>query len=301
MNKIFLIAIFVTAFIAACETYPQDEYEEYYVVESYLVANRQLPFVLLSTTTPADALYDFEEQSVNDADIEIQLLETGPESAVESSFKYQNQLPGIYIPNLNHKVLPARTYKLQITFPDNNNRITAHTTIPDTFSVVGEVQDTVVYQSDDQLDITLTKSSYPGRQSIFVFNALAQNDIPQNLTPFYRDIYDESDNPDKDLNEFSNNSSGIINEGNFDINPDGSFTIEYPWIGIAFYGTNLIVANAMDDNIYDFVRSQNVQLGGNTLSPGEIQNVIFHVEGGIGVFGSLATDTVETFIKLPVF
>lgn len=49
--------------------------------------------------------------------------------------------------------------------------------------------------------------------------------------------------------------------------------------------------------MYDFVRSESVQLGGSTLSPGEIQNVITHVEGGLGIFGSLASDTIQTYIK----
>ncbi|HBQ58078.1 MAG TPA: hypothetical protein DD671_00195, partial [Balneolaceae bacterium] len=107
--------------------------------------------------------------------------------------------------------------------------------------------------------------------------------------------------PEEDLILLSNNSSGIINEANFQDNQDGTITLSYPWIGIAFYGVNNIVANAIDDNVYDFVRSQQVQLGGSMLSPGEIQNVIYHVEGGLGVFGSLATDTVTTFVSQPSF
>lgn len=301
MGKYLLITLFTTAFIASCEIYPQDEYQEFYVVESYMVANRQLPLILLSTTSRADEVYDFDQLSVNNAEIQIQLLEFGPDSNVEEFFTYQNQLPGIYIPDSTHKVLPARTYKLQITFPDSDDLITAHTVVPDTFRIIGEVQDTVEYQSSRPLSLSLSKSSYPGRANIYVFNAMAINAFPQNLTPFYKDIYDESEDPEKDLEKFSNNSSGIINEGNFDLNPNGTFTINFPWLGIAFYGQNLIIANTIDDNIYDFVRSQNVQLGGSTLSPGEIQNVITHINGGIGVFGSLASDTVQTFVQLPTF
>lgn len=301
MGKYLLVTLFITVFIASCEIYPQDEYEEFYVVESYLVANRQLPLILLSTTSPADEVYDFEQLSVNNAHIQIQLLEFGPESNVEEIFTYQNQLPGIYIPDPNHNVLPTRTYKLQITFPDSDDLITAHTVVPDTFRITGEVRDTVDYQSFPPLTLTLSESSYPGRQNIYVFNALVPNAFPENLTPFYKDIYDESEDPEKDLERFSNNSSGIINEGNFGTNPNGTFTINFPWVGIAFYGQNLIVANTIDDNIYDFVRSQDVQLGGSTLSPGEVQNIITHINGGIGVFGSLASDTVQTFINRPLF
>ncbi len=101
------------------------------------------------------------------------------------------------------------------------------------------------------------------------------------------------------LEFYANSSSGIINEGNFEINPDGSFTIQYSWAGFTFYEQNLLVANTIDDNVYDYVRSQTVQLSGSSLSPGEIQNVIHNIEGGIGIFGSLASDTTETYVNRP--
>lgn len=297
MKKLFLTVIALTAFIASCELYPQDEYEEFYVVESYLIANRQLPPVRLSTTVPATDFYTFDEASVNNANIEIRLLETGPESNPVATFTYTNNSPGIYEPVQQHAVLPARTYELQITFPGSQDLIRAHTVVPDTFRIMEGVRDTVVYQSSEQLEITVSPSTYPGRQNIFVFNSLSQSPIEENLTPVYKDIFSDSDQPEEDLNLLANNSSNIINEGNFEVNPDGSVTLDFPWIGIAFYEENLIVANTIDDNVYDFVRSQSVQLGGSTLSPGEIQNVIDHVEGGIGVFGALASDTVRTFVK----
>ena len=297
MKKLILFALSVTALIASCEVYPQDDYEEFYVVESYLIANRQLPQVRLSTTVPADEFYSFEDAAVNAANIEVRLLENGPESNVVETFTYFNSDPGVYLPNQNHAVLPARTYQLHISFIGSQDIITAHTVVPDTFQILGGVRDSIVYQSDEQLEITVSESSYPGRQNIFVFNALSQVPVPGNLTPLYLDFYNDADDPEEQLDLLSNNSSGIINQSNFEINPDGSFTINYPWIGIAFYEENLIVANTLDDNVYDFVRSQQIQLGGSTLSPGEIQNVIYHVNGGIGVFGALASDTVSTFVK----
>lgn len=297
-NILIPILLAITA-ITSCEVYEQDDYEEFYVLESYLVANRQLPFVRLSTTIPALDFYDFEETAVSNALIEVHLLENGPESDIDQIFTYINSQQGIYISNQEHTVLPNRTYQIQINFPDSQDIITAHTVVPDTFSVLGGVQDSIVYQSSEQLEIRLSESSYPGRQNIFVFNAISQDPVPDKLTPFYADRYESSDQKEEDLEQFANNSSGIINEGNFEVNGDGSITVKYPWIGIAFFEENKIVANTLDDNIYDFVRSQQVQLGGSTLSPGEIQNVITNINGGIGVFGSVASDTVETFVKRP--
>ena len=63
------------------------------------------------------------------------------------------------------------------------------------------------------------------------------------------------------MTEFSNTSSGLLNEANFSVDTDGSVTIRYPWIAVAFYGDNKLVASTVDDNIYDFIRSASVQLG----------------------------------------
>ncbi|WP_103664420.1 DUF4249 family protein [Gracilimonas amylolytica] len=295
---LFILLAFVLL-VSACDPYAQDEYEEYYVVESYLVANALLPEVRLSTTVPADAFYDFEEAAVNDANIEIQLLESGAESSVEQSWSYRYDAPGIYVPEVDHNVIPGRTYKLDITLPATSEKITSTTTVPEAFQIIGAVPDSIFYQATDQLEFTLSASSYPGRQNIYVFNAVSLRPFSANLTPFYSELIAESDEPEQDLEELANNSSGIINESGFEFNPDGSATVQYPWIGIAFFEDNLIVANTIDDNVYDFIRSQETQLGGSTLSPGEIQNIIYNIEGGIGVFGALASDTVQVYIKRP--
>lgn len=301
MNKLLVIAVILISLFISCDPYPQDEYEEYYVVEAYMMANNLLPEVRLSTTAPADDFYEFEDYAVGVASIEIHLLEAGPGSAVEESFNYSGSQPGIFLPNQNHLIKPRRTYELHITSLEFGGEIRAYTTIPDTFQIQPGSQDTVVYQSEEQLELTLTKSFYPGRQNIYVFNALAGDPIQENLTTLYADLFQDSDQPEEDLVLLSNNSSGIINEANFQENPDETISIRYPWLGIAFYGENKIVANTIDDNVYDFVRSREVQLGGSTLSPGEIQNVIYNIEGAVGVFGSLATDTVTTYIKRPSF
>lgn len=293
--SIFLLCLF----IVSCDLYPQDEYEEMYVVESYLVAGRQLPPVLLSTTAPADVHYSFENNAVAGADVEIRLLTGGPLSETQETFSYELTEPGIYEPVDPHEVHPLQTYELNITFPNSAEEISAYTVVPDTFQIKKGVQESIEYQSEGKFEITVSESSYPGRQNIFIFNAISMNPVAGNLTPLYNGFYEEGGHDPKDLENFANSSSGIINEGNFRINPDGSFTIDYPWVGFTFYDENLVVANTIDDNIYDYVRSQSVQLGGSSLSPGEIQNVVYHIDGGIGIFGSMASDTTKTYVNRP--
>lgn len=297
MKNIFITFLLFASIMISCDLYPQDEYEEFYVVESYLVANRQLPLLKLSTTAPATEVYNFDNLGVNNATVQVFLLEGEEGTNTEQVFSYTNTAPGIYEATVQHDVLPARTYQLNITFPDPSEEVNAFTIVPDTFSVIGGVPASIVYQSSEQLEVTLSESSYPGRQNVYIFNTIASNPVFENLTPLYADFYEDED----DLDDFANLSSGILNEANFDDNPDGTVTIRYPWLAVAYFGDSKIVANTIDDNIYDFVRSQSVQLGGSTLSPGEIQNVIYRMEGAIGVFGAMASDTIRTDILRPDF
>lgn len=69
-----------------------------------------------------------------------------------------------------------------------------------------------------------------------------------------------------------------------------------PGLAISFYGPNRIIANAIDDNLYDFVRSQSIQQGGSTFSPGEIPNPLERIVGAHGVFGSYARISHEFFV-----
>ncbi|MEX0610077.1 MAG: DUF4249 family protein [Balneolaceae bacterium] len=286
--------------IVSCDVYPQDDYEELYVVESYLIEGRELPGINISTTAPANAFYTFEDVAVEDAVVEIRLMSDENPNEVEQVFPYTITNPGRYSSTISHFVQPLRTYELYITFPNSDEEISAQTIVPETFQIMEGVQDSVVYQGSVQLEITVSESFYPGRQNIFIFNSISLSPTIENLTPFYYGFFEDSDGTPDDLILLANNNSGIINEGNFEINPDGSFTIKYPWIGFSFFGDNLLVANTIDDNVYDYVRSQSVQLGGSSLSPGEIQNVIHNIRGAVGVFGAIASDTVTTYVKRPI-
>jgi hypothetical protein len=276
--------------VTGCDLYPQDDYEQYYVVESYLVANRVLPQVRVTHTLPVEEEFSLNEVAVTDASVQIRLLDEN--DAVEEIYEYGHQSNGVYLPLAPEAVLPLRRYELRVTIPQSDDVITARTLVPGSFETVGEVVDSIAYQSTDQIIVNTTRSEYPDRQAFFIFTVNAVNPSAERLTPFYKDQVED----EEDLSSFYINSSGIINEGNYDINPDGTLTLRIPWLAVAFYGYNDITANAIDDNMYDFLRSQNAQAGGTTLPPGEIQNIRYHVNGGIGVFGSLASDTVRVFI-----
>ena len=119
----------------------------------------------------------------------------------------------------------------------------------------------------------------------------------RDLVPFRCAVY-ERDSTDFDLLDTARGTSPVLNEGSFTFNPDGTLTIEVPWLAIAYYGETTLTASAIDDGLYSFLTTQAVQLGGGTLSPGEIPNVQSNVEGGLGVFGAYA-QTRRSVVILP--
>lgn len=280
--------------LTGCEFYEQDEYEEFYVVESYLIANDELPDVRLSTTSEISEEYTFRDNAVSDADIEIRLL--NPDSTVVEAFPYAEIKKGIYQPAVGAIVKSEQLYQLHVVTPSRDT-ITSTTYVPGDFDTVNELKTRYEYQSEQQIEITTTPSSYiTERQTFYIFSVNVIDPDSSSLTPFYRDLVFDQEN---DIGNYFKNSSGIINEGNYEQNESGNITLTVPWLAIAFYELNDVIASAIDDNMYDFLRSQDVQTGGTTLSPGEIQNIRYNVKGGIGVFGSMATDTNRIFIERP--
>jgi hypothetical protein len=296
---IILMLISLAIVLVSCEITNQDEYTEYVVVEAYAVANRPLPHVQVSKTTPVVEFYDAANNVLMLAIVQITLLDENGGDEMVFPYRFSLTDGGVFVPvNTEYIVEPRRSYRLDVTFNDRSEVIRAVTTVPDTFDVISEVPERVVYQSENQLEITISQAQRLGSQNIFVFSSVALEPEEQNLTPFYKASVEDED---LELEDVIITSSGLINEGNFDLNPDGTITLRFPWIGVAFYGENLVVTSLVDRNINDLIRSQQVQLGGSTLSPGEIPNLIYNVEGGIGVFGSISTDTVKTVFVRPGF
>ena len=278
--------------LAGCELYEQNDYEEYYVVESYLIANGDLPMVRLSTTSPIEEQYSFQENALSNAQVEIRLLNA--DSTIAERYSYSESNAGVYVPETDVSVQSEQLYQLHVATASRDT-VTATTYVPGSFRTVNELQDRYTYQSREQIEITTTPSSYiTERQTFYIFSVNAVDPDSSDLTPFYRDLVIDQDS---EIQNYYINSSGIINEQNYEQNENGNITLTVPWLAIAFYYSNDVVATAIDNNMYDFLRSQDVQTGGTTLSPGEIQNIRYHVNGGIGIFGSMAADTNRVYIE----
>lgn len=289
MNRIAVFIWIILFICIGCEIYPQDEYEEHYVVEAYLVANDTLPEVWVSKTSPMNEKVTHGENFISEANVEIRLLNA--DSSVADVYQYQGE--GVYHPQEPAVVKPQRLYQLHVQL-SNNQIVKSYTFVPGTFETVNKLEESYIYQSDQQINVEITPNPYPDQQGFYIFTANAKDTSKSNLTPFYRDLVKDKDS---NVKTYYINSSNII-YGN-ERSEDGNIFLIAPWTTIAFYGQNEILVNAMDDNLYNFWRSYNQQAGLSPLVPGELQNIRYNVDGGIGIFGSMATDTHQVRILKP--
>jgi len=301
-RSLLLSVLLLSIGLLGCDT-TATQPESQVVVEAYLQAEVPLPPIRLTETVSVDAAYnpDSPEEAVQNAEVSVERL-TDDEAVAETvPYTESTSTPGVYLPTDSVVVQSQATYRLQVTTAEGDN-ITSTTTVPGPVEAVETENDTAVYQSAQQPAITVQTGQSRvarGAQNVFTFTTTSLLDfrttpdsvLAGSLTPFYRGQYDADEDS---LESLRITSSGLLNEGNFTRNDDGSITIALPWLAVAFFGPNQAAVNVVDDNYYDFLRSQGVQQGG--LAPGEIPNVIEHVDGGTGLFGSYARATNRIFV-----
>lgn len=282
--------------VAGCDTTSPSTHEEEMIVEAYLVAGESLPSIWLTRSLDIDAVWSEQAASINDASVRLELL--AADGSVEGVFPYTRSIQGSgqYVPQDPHTVLPQRRYRLAADAPGLPS-ITSETLVPEQFELLDISHSTIEYLDPEQFSFLVTQSEFADRQSIFVFTIANEQAEADNLVTAYVDlIFDqderESGEPlvlnDEDRLELQRFTSPPINEANYDVLPDGTLRVRLPWFAVIFYGENEITMSVLDDNLYDFQRYQQVQQNGGLLSPGEIPNVLDPIQGGAGIFGSMA-------------
>jgi len=285
------LCVILAVALIGCDTTGEQVLETEYVVESILVAQQPLPALFLSRTVNLDEDYSFEEHAVSEARVTVRV--SGPLERAAIRYEEEPGVPGVYRPiDYYSPAFPLHQYELEIYPPNSDPVITAVTVVPDTFSVIDATQSVVVYQSDEQLELTLTRTQSPGR-TLGYYNFVTEAVEPRvsNLVPLALELYENGEG--ESLENLRINGSPIISSESYQVNNDGTLSVRYPWIGINFYGVNIVNINALDDNLYDFERSREVQEGGPTFAPGEIPNPLPHIQGAHGLFGSLARVSIR--------
>ncbi len=287
MTRALLISSVLLLLVwSGCDWTETSPVEAQVVVEAYLIAEGRLPEIRLTMTAPVTGVYDANEGGVAGATVMVHRL-GGDDKPVET---YAYQTPprrGRYVPNDRATtIIPGARYMLDVTLA-NGERLSSITTVPDTFSILSLEPDSVVFEGT-RAEMTLTRSRYPGRQAYIIMTTQAHEASLENATPITRRILEEDF--DLSVEDLYITSSPAINEATYVDDEEGPLVIPIPWLAIRFYGMHQVRVSAVDDNLYDFLRSQLVQQGGSTFLPGEVPNILDHVEGGTGIFGSYAVD-----------
>lgn len=299
-SSLVLSLLFFAGVLLGCDT-TATQPDGQVVVEAYVKAGVPLPPVRLSRTVDVAAGYDPDGSAVRQATVVVEELAEDTADVERVAYSERDSIPGVYTPTRTVTVEAQRTYRLRAETTDGTT-VTATTTVPGPINIVETAYDTTTYQSADQPSFTVDLPRRSDRQNVFTFTTASLLDfrntpdstLRQSLTPFYADSFD----PEADsIQEFRVTSSGLLNEGNFERTSEGTITIDLPWLAVAFFGPNEVRVNVVDDNYYDLLRSQQAQQGG--FAPGEIPNVIDHVEGGTGIFGSYAEGSRFVFIEPP--
>jgi hypothetical protein len=274
--------------LAACDTV-DERFQEQVVVEAYLAAGEPLPRIWLSKTSPIGRAYSFEEFAARGAVVTVALV--GADGADEETYTLAELEPGIYgVEGDAPVVRPLRTYRFEARVPGFELPVRASTVTPDTFRVVRAPADTLRYQVGPSPEVAVSRSSYPGRQTFYIITIESLAPFDYDLTPI-RALREDARRED-----FIIGASPILGADTYPVAPDGNLEVRIPWLSFSFFGPNRFTVHAIDDNLYDFVRTRSGQFSFGALSPGEIQNVLEYVENGTGFFGSFARASTQVYL-----
>jgi len=271
------------------------------VVDGLMTVGRAFPNVTLSRALSPAAVYTREAAGERGATLRIRSL------ATEQVFEYVELADaGVYGPAASPPpvVEERTTYELTVVTASGAS-LRSTTTTPEPFAVAEWVllddlgqtvrrtfanyatrgdsvyEDNRAVYADGLLEVRFTRPDVPAFQ-VGVFSLDPDSDFaiePEFFEP-------------EDFADIDRQGASPALEGR-----DG--TLRLPWFAIFFQGRYKLKILALDHNAFDFVRSippdnGGIAFGGNL--GGRFERPIFHIEGGIGLFGSASVDSVGLFV-----
>ncbi len=295
-RRLLAVCLLLAVAFIGCDSADFSVLDNKIVVELTLVADEPIPPARVSELAPTDQPNAFRNLAVTNAQV---ILRTGgTDLLLEPSAKS----PGMYeYLGEEHTVKPGNLYELRVTVPGITAPITGMTNVPTPVEILSASRESGTYLSDEQLILKVTpgrSSDQPQSNFTLVTKAL---DFQESLAvPIVAGFVEDDDDDGFTLEDFRISGSPIITEGNFVRFPDGTIELIYPWIGVSFYGRNIIYVNALDDNLAGFIRSVEQQQGGDgAFGPGVIPNAVPTLSGAHGLFGSVARDSIRFMVFPP--
>jgi hypothetical protein len=266
------------------------------VVDAVLVVDQPLPRLLLTRTQPPDRPYSIADAAIRDAEVFI-VTDAGDTIPYEP-----RAASGAYdpLPLPAPIVEPGRSYHLTV-ITDRGERITASTTTPARLALQEWV---LVAGQGNPADRTLRTFTelgggvYDAPENQLVYpqgilegrlagdEALGYQLALFSLDPGADFVIDPPFFDEDDFDSLERSVSSPVLEAT-----DGA--IRLPWFAVYFEGRYLFKIQALDRNAYDLVRSTpqgGFGVGGNAGD--NFERPIYNVEGGIGLFGAVAVDSV---------
>ena len=282
------------------------------VVEAVLIVGQDFPTIRLSRTLAPDVPYTPEGAAETGATITVRAPADGQAVGYEDI-----GVPGLYVPAWSNRlqVEAGTEYELEVV-TTRGERLTAGTRTPAPFAVdswtlmnsagtadlrdlrtFAEVGDTAsIYdQPENQLvyaEGLLEARFAAGGPVVFAGAGYQLALFSLDLDSDY--VIDPPFFEEEDFEDLSRSGSSPVL-----VATDGRARL--PWFGIYYEGRHLYKVYTLDRNWYDLVRSTplaggGLGFGGNAGDGSD--RPIFHVEGGIGLFGSASVDSVG-FTILP--
>jgi hypothetical protein len=265
-------------------------------VDAILYVGRNFPSIYLTRTQSPEQTWQVGN-----------VVETGATVMIESEIQvvpyveYTGQ-PGRYVPrSWAYDIAPQTTYKLTVVTAAGE-RLTAETTTPAGIDITNwvlldETGQNVKRELRTFGELGEAVYDAPENQLVYANGLLEALLNPQPTAGFQAGIYsldldsglviDPEFLDEEDLENFNRNVASppiLPSETN----------IRLPWFAIYYSGRYKIRIYSVDNNWYDLARTSGLfgggGFGGNAGD--DFEKPIYHVNGGIGIFGSASVDSI---------
>lgn len=281
------------------------------VVDARLIVGQIMPEIRLSTTQSPDGVYSWRRSKLSGADIWIYTSDGDTvlfyDQGQGDDYHWFTATSGRAL-----TVRPGTTYFLRVAAPDGRI-VTAQTTTPDSF----RVREWLLVD-----DATLAVRRHLARPSDFYSYADSVYIVDSNQLIYQDGLVEarfdrgtaiafqmalfnlENNSPlliDADFLSEADKASLDRESSSPPLDaPDGY--VRLPWLAVWFEGRHRFRVYSVDRNWYDVARSVRFNgpsgLGFGSGAGDSFEKPIFHVEGGIGLFGSAAMDETG-FVVVP--
>ncbi|MDH3197227.1 MAG: DUF4249 domain-containing protein [Candidatus Krumholzibacteria bacterium] len=300
-----IVSILIALGLACAERDPNDLFAPEagtIVVDAFLVVGQRFPDIVLSQTVAPNVPFSRQAAALPGASVRISGGGVTLDY-VEAAFRGA----GVYAPTTAEFVSESTVYRLDLTAADGR-RVRASTLTPRAFSVgewalLDNAGQSVIRRLASFADYGDSVYTRPENQLVYSLGLLEARFDPRDIAGFQVGLFSTSPgsaiiiDPDfldeEDLADLPRTNSSPPLEA-----LDG--TVRLPWFAIFFEGKYLFKVWAMDRNWFDLARTEPTLSGGGFGFGGQagdyFERPIFHIDGGIGLFGSGAVDSAGVTI-----